>query len=115
MDAKDRKQIMETFLSILDNISDKEYQKRVWIRGEGPDFTETVCHFFDDGDPILNNYSFYGISEYQLQLLTNFRNTFEFFSDENDIPQLFIDSPEWVKIVEMAKDVLKAFNYTKCA
>ena len=54
--------ILANFLETIEGISDKEYQKRVWIRGEGPevdDFTETVCHFFDDGDPILKKYKEY--------------------------------------------------------
>jgi hypothetical protein len=29
------------------------------------------------------------------------------------LPQLFIDTPEWGKIMEMAKEVLKAFNFHK--
>lgn len=114
----DRKQIMATFLRILDNIANKEYQKRVWIRGEGPecdDFTETICHFFDDGDPIFENYRSYGISEDQYQLLVKFKDAFEAFTDDHDLPQEFINTPEWETIVMMAKDVLKAFNYTRQA
>ena len=50
-----KKQILEFFLEIVEGISDKDYQGRVWIRGEGPecdDFDETVCNFFQDGDGI---------------------------------------------------------------
>ena len=35
------------------------------------------------------------------------------FSDENDWPANFIDTPEWDRLVEMAKEMLKAFNYKK--
>ena len=55
----DRKQILVSCLETIKDISDKEYQKRVWIRGEGPevdDFDEAVCDFFGDGDPIIENY-----------------------------------------------------------
>ncbi len=117
---KDRKYILNEFLNNISGISDVEYQKRVWIRGEGPecdDFTETVCHFFDDGDPIINNYKNYGISDGQYHLLVNFRNNFEAFCDgpglEYYLPQNFIDTPEWSKIMEEAKEVLVAFNYDK--
>lgn len=112
----DRKQIMETFIRIIDHISDKEYQKRIWVLGEGPecdDFDETICHFFEEGDDILENYKDFGITDKQYQLLIKFRDAFESFSDENNWPAEFIDTPEWDKIMEMAKNVLKAFGFHK--
>ena len=42
-------QILHGFLLVIDWIAHKEYQQRVWIRGEGPevsDYTETCCCFF---------------------------------------------------------------------
>ena len=111
---EDRKYILNQLLINISGISDIEYQKRVWIRGEGPecdDFTETVCHFFDGGDPILKNYKDYGITDRQYHLLVKFRDEFRAFSDENDWPPEFIDTPEWARIMAMAKEVLKAFNY----
>lgn len=107
---------METFIRIIDHISDKEYQKRVWIRGEGPevdDFDETVCHFSQEGDGVIEKYRDFGLTEYQCQLLKRFREQFKIFSDENDLPEEFIDTPEWAKIVKLAKEVLKSFNYQK--
>ena len=65
MDDEDRKYFLKEFLKILSHISDEEYQKRRWIRAEGPEcdnFDETVCHFFDDGEPILKEYKAYGIT-----------------------------------------------------
>lgn len=108
-----RKQIMETFIRILDHISDKEYQKRVWIRGEGPevdDFDETVCHFSQEGDGIIEKYKEFGLTEYQYQTLNKFRKQFKLFYDKNDLPEEFIDTPEWAKIMESAKHVLKVFG-----
>lgn len=117
---EDRKYILNEFLVNISGISDVEYQKRVWIRGEGPecdDFTETVCHFFDDGNPIIENYKDYGIIDSQYQLLVKFRDEFDAFCNgpalKYYLPQDFIDTPEWGKIMEMAKEVLKAFNYEK--
>jgi hypothetical protein len=109
-----RKQILEGFLDNLYRISDKEYQKRIWIEGRGPEchnFDEAVCDFFGDGDPILENYKDFGISEDQYQILKKFRDEFEIFSDNHDLPQVFLNTPEWARIMEMAKEVLKAFNY----
>jgi hypothetical protein len=111
---KDRKQIVESFLKTVEGISDREYQKRVWIRGEGPevdDFDETCCFFFDDGDPILEKYRDFGITERQYQVLKSFRDKFRKFSDENYHPEEFIESAEWAEIMVMAKDVLSAFHY----
>ncbi len=113
---EDRKYILNEHLRNIHHISDKDYQRRIWIRGEGPecnDFDETCCHFFDDGDPILNNYKKFGLTEPQYLLLKKFRDKFRTFSDENNWPHKFIETLEWEGIVDMAKDVLKAFNYSK--
>jgi hypothetical protein len=113
---ENKKYILNEHLRNIYHISDKEYQRRIWIRGEGPecdDFDETCCHFFDDGDPILENYKDFGITESQYQILKNFRKQFRTFSDENNWPHKFIETPEWATIMNLAKDVLKAFNYSK--
>ena len=117
---EDKKYILNEFLRSISHISDKEYQKRVWIRGEGPevdDFDETICSFFDDGDPILERYKEYGITESQYQLLIKFRNVFEKFIDgpRPYLPQDFIDTLEWARIMEMANEVLVAFDCKKSA
>lgn len=109
-----RKQILETFIRIMNHISDKEYQKRIWIKGEGPevdDFDETVCHFFQEGDGILEDHKAFGITKEQQKVLKKFRDEFQFFSDEHDFPEKFIDTPEWARIMGMAKEVLKTFHY----
>ncbi len=112
---KAKKQILRCVLETLEGISDKEYQKRVWIRGEGPevdDFDETVCHFFQEGDGIIEKHEEFGLTENQFQILRKFRDQFKAFSDENDFPEEFIDTPEWGKIMNLAKDVLKVFSIT---
>lgn len=71
----------------MDHLSDKEYQKRVWLRGEGPevdDFDETVCHFSQEANGIIANYKDFGITEVQYRLLKKFREEFETFSNENN-------------------------------
>jgi hypothetical protein len=72
-----------------------------------------VNDFFGDGDPILENYRDYGLSQSQYQILKKFHDEFRTFADENDWPQEFIDTPEWAEIMGSAKDVLKAFDYSK--
>jgi len=113
---EDRKYIVSEYLRTIHHISSKEYQKRVWIRGEGPecdDFDETVNYFFGEIDSILNEYKEFGITENQFHVLKSFRDKFEVFADKNNWPSEFIDTPEWNEITEMAKEVLKAFNYDK--
>ena len=113
MNDIERKQIMETFIRMVDHISDKEYQKKAWIKGEEADFDESVCLFFGDGDPILENYKDFGITEIQYKPLKKLSDEFRIFADNNDFPEEFIDTPEWAKIMDLAKEALKAFNYQK--
>lgn len=113
-----KKQIFETFLMIMRGIADKNYQKRVWILGEGPevdDFDETYCHFTQEAEGIIENYRDFDVTEDQVKLLTKFQEKLESFSDENYLPEEFIDTPEWDKITKMAKEVLEAFDYKKYA
>ena len=86
------------------------------MKGIGPechDFDEAVNDFFGDGEPILESYQDYGLSQSQYRLLKKFHDEFRIFADKNDFPEEFIDTPEWTKITDSAKGVLKAFNYSK--
>lgn len=113
---RNRDMILRGLLSDIANISNKEYQKRIWICAEGPecdDFTELVCRFFFKADTFLEESSEYKLPVYKVNILKKFIHEFDKFSEENDLPQLFIDTPEWTKITMMAKEVLKAFDYQK--
>jgi len=116
----DRKQILTSVLETIEGISDKEYQKRVWIRGEGPevdDFDETTCNFFQDGNGVIQNYKDFGLTDKQHQMLAKFRDEFDAFCSgpalKHYLPENFIDTPEWERIMSLAKEVLKAFDYKK--
>jgi hypothetical protein len=113
MNNVNRKQIIEAFIEMIEHLSDKNYQRRAWINGEAADFDEAVCLFFGESDPILEKYKDFGITDTQYRLLKQLRDKFRFFSDNNDFPEEFIDTPEWAKIMEMATEVLDAFNYPK--
>ncbi len=113
-----KKQILDSFIRIVDHTTDKEYQKRVWIKNEGPEcqaFDDAVCDFFDIGEPILNDYKNFGITELQYNLLSKLFQEFDSFLDTRKFyfPYEFIAKPEWKKITEMAEEVLKAFSYQK--
>jgi hypothetical protein len=113
---EDRKQILISVLETIRDISDTEYQKRIWILGEGPEedsFDDVVNYFFDEVDGILESHKDFSITVSQYRVLKKFRDQFEEFSDNNDFPEQFIDTPEWERIIKMAKEVLGAFNYQK--
>jgi len=114
----DRQQILVSCLEIIAGISDKKYQERVWIQAKGPevdDFDETTCNFFQDGNGIIQNYKEFELTDQQYHLLVEFRDEFEIFCSgpalKYYLPQEFIDTPEWTRITEMAKEVLIAFDY----
>ncbi len=113
-DNFDRKHFLGSFIRCVFHVSSKEYQKRVWIEGRGPecdDFEDTANFIIGDGEIILKNYRDFGINDDQFFLLNGFYSEFNFFSDEHFFAQEFIDTPEWTKITEMAKEVLKAFHW----
>jgi len=113
---EDKKNILNLVLSVISDITDKKYQERIWIRREGPeidDFIEACCVFFSDCDPMLEKYRDFRITDSQYKILKNFRDRFKTFSNKYDFAEEFIDTPEWDEIREMAKEVLKAFNYKK--
>jgi len=72
-----------------------------------------VCDFFDDCEPIIQNHQNYGISIKQYQILIELYDKFDQFMESHypNFGKEFIDTPEWDHIVEMAKEVLKAFDY----
>ena len=111
-----KKKILNNHLETISGIADREYQERVWVRAEGPecdDYTESICHFFDDGDPIIENYQDYDINENQLSELIKFRKALDKFSSDTKyhLGPDFLYTPEWAEITIMAKKVLQAFGY----
>ena len=115
--ALDRDYILKDFLRLISDISDKEFQMRVWIKGIGPeciDFDETCSYFFHEGVDVIKNYKDYGITEHQEKLLTSLEKIFDaFLEDHLEEPIEFINTQEWQHVVDEAKKVLKAFNYIR--
>lgn len=114
---EDRKYIIHEFLNYISGISDKNYQRRIWIRGEGPecdDFDETTNYFLPIGEEIINEYKHFWITDKQYVLLKKLWKKFDEFCDSDislELPQDFIDTPEWTRITIMAKEVLIAFGW----
>ena len=114
----DRKQILESCLKVIAGIADKEYQRRVWILGEGEkidDFDETACNFFQDGNGIINHYKDFEVTDKQQHLLVKLRDAFEEFCEgpalKYCLPQEFLATPEWQNITEIAQETLQAFDH----
>jgi hypothetical protein len=109
-----RQQIKEALFRVIDHIADKEYQRRIWIMGLGPevdDFDETVCNFVDPADDVIKNFKEYNLTKNQAQVLERFHEIFVAFANKNDFPFEFIDTPEWQHVIDEAKKVLEAFHY----
>ena len=116
LNEEEKQYALKEYLRNISNLQDKEYQSRIWIRGEGPEcqaFDDAVCDFFDIGDPILEDYRDFGITEDQFKVLKKLREEFRIFADENDFPEEFISSLKWSEIMNLARNVLNAFNYQK--
>ena len=119
--SKEKKQALDSFIHNVACISDKEYQKRVWVQAEGPecdDIDDAVCDFFDE-DYILENHKDFGITETQKTALVvlhkklkEFKEKFRLYSPEKSTEKL-IQLPEWQEIREIAKCVVEAFGYKK--
>ena len=89
-------------------------KKESGLKGKGPecdDFDEFISYFFDENEAILNDYQKFDITDVQYQLLKRFQDELKDFCNKNFHPKEFISSPEWKKIMAMAKEILKAFNY----
>jgi hypothetical protein len=69
-----------------------------------------VCVFFHVVEIVLDNSNEFGLNSDRFHALEMFSKLFEKYSDENDHPLEFIDTPAWTKITLMAKDVLRAFE-----
>lgn len=111
---------MQNLLYTISVIADPDYQYRIWVKGLGPEvdsFEERMCRFFESIEFALPNYKKYGVSKEQYQLLIEFRDALEIFCDS--VPEIvdeekeILPNPEWHKIQNFAKKVLKAFDYKK--
>lgn len=112
-----KKNRLSGLLETIEGVSDKDYQLRVWIRGEGPevdDFDETANYLLGDGEYILKHPKEFELTDQQYALLKEFFDKFHEFAFSNEIeypPNNFLNNPEWIRIMEMAKGILKAFGY----
>lgn len=110
-----KKYCLRSFLEVIADIANEEFQKRIWICTEGPecaDYSETMNHFADLGEPIIEDYEKFNVSKTQHNLLEELRDHLDAFSPKpHSQSEEFISSPEWQKIIKMAQRVMNAFHY----
>ena len=115
-------EFVKEFLYIVDIISDKAYQERVWIRAEGPecyDKSEAYNDFFDLGEPIIDEFMEYELTDTQYKLIVELRNKLNEFTTNCELVKPYrsdeelINLPEWQEIRDLAKKVCKSFNYKR--
>lgn len=115
-DTKTRKNILANYLDIVSEIASIEYQKRTWIEGLGPQvssYDDAMCEFFLSSQPILEDFDAYDIPPNHYNLLSYFYSELNAFIGKfgTGIPEDFIDSIEWKKIVQTAQEILITFNH----
>ncbi len=119
MDEETKKNVLDSILRGIWHVSNKEYQRRIWIEGKGPqcdDYDETSMWILDDGKVVIKEHKQFEMTDQQYQALKKFWKEYKIFANgigfELYVPERFIDTPEWTKVTELAQEVVKAFNYT---
>lgn len=108
--------IKNIYYDILE-MSDLELQKKLWLNenndtGMNSSYVELMCRLFDDNnieDFISKNDLEIGFTERMLtefKLLIDLLNSYEEKQSDKEI----LNDPEWYKIVDQAKVVLKVWN-----
>lgn len=112
-------QWLAKLLSLVNDVADEEYQKRVWIEGKGPEassFDEDMCMIFDDYrlDEFIAECQEKGLYAGKIDKLELLRKALDKFIDKTksrEDPRKIISNPDWVKIREMAGETLRAFGF----
>ena len=105
--------IKDFLLQVIKEASDLEYQKRIWVRGEGPEIgsvEEFYCKFFDDLniEEIFQNYKKYDLTKKQVDLVKKLYKLLDEYSDQIPITPIdreVVGDPRWVRIQDFAKKV----------
>ena len=108
---------LRQFISIVKGMSDLEYQKKVWKRGEGyqaDSFDDTVENFFSFFEAIFqkkSNFINKIISTSQITLIKRLHAEFEKYSEKNpeEINRILTD-PNWQKIIKLSQQLYKNFR-----
>ncbi len=91
-------------------MADRDYQIRVWARGEGPEcdsFCESMNAFYDYMEIIYSEYKKYGLNDEDLNFLKNLEKKIDDFSEiaaQFDRDGDLINDLKWLEIVEISKE-----------
>lgn len=119
-----QEEIINGILSIIENISNSQFQQKAWVEKKVHYFAffeESMHQLFDDYEfsDVLANYKNYDISNKQYKILNKFYEMLDCYSDEKMSssqtvdPKEILADPRWHEIQNIAKEVLIAFNYRK--
>ena len=92
----------------LRDLSDPDFQNRVWIRGEGPEvssFVETVCELFDDSG--LGTALEKGTCVYDEDIDSKLNKLSEMLDDidtQEDIKRV-VTSKKWTRIIKLSGEL----------
>jgi len=98
--------------SCLKELSDIEFQKRIWIRGEGPEvssYVEVVCQLFDDtgiGDELSKMEDGIVLSEDLDPVFWELRELIDSIDYREGVENI-LNLPKWPKVIELASRALK--------
>ena len=97
-------------------IADRQYQIRVWVKGEGSEcdsFDETINDFYYYVEIINENYKKWGLKKKEFQLMHQLEEKIDSFCNEIPITNQgseIIKDPRWVLITECASNFYKEMN-----
>jgi hypothetical protein len=115
----------------LEDLSSLKFQKKAWVDRTDPnlwwEWREVVCGYFDDlllverGDREGINYHVNQkrLTSQEADILRHFNETFSTYADKTDQPndnsgyEKILADPEWIKITQMAKEVLEKIDFDK--
>ena len=113
MKMKDSK---ENVINILEKISDLEFQKNVWLKGE---YWDKVSSFEEAINTLDDYYFFSDIKSNVIGLTQDEKNKVEIFikellAFEMAIGETMLKDEKWISIADTAKDIiviLKKYNW----
>lgn len=114
-----KRNVLHEIYSLLAEFSDRDYQKRVWLEGRGPEvscFADATIGFISgvEIDHVIGvEWGQWDLPVEPLQLLREFRKKLGEYVDKSGsdppIDQVLTD-PEWDKVSQLAARVMESFR-----
>jgi len=116
MNKETIKNTKKNFQDELEIISNAQYQKRVWVKGNGPEcdcYIENMCRLGGDYDCLFEAPKEFGYTEEQLNLLTQLWTLLDEYDEPGEGTDAeIVNDPEWDKIRQFAKKTLESISST---